>query len=42
MNDHRDRRLALLYHAIEFGLAVVGLSWAIYQIRKPRFVETTR
>jgi len=42
--DRRDRRLALIYHALEFALAAVGLTWAIYQIRKPRghYVETKR
>jgi hypothetical protein len=40
MTSHRARKLALIYHAIELGLAVVGLSWAFYQIRRPRFVET--
>jgi hypothetical protein len=44
MSDHdrRDRKLALIYHALEFALAAVGLSWAIYQITKSRLVETKR
>lgn len=41
--ERRNAKLALIYHAFEFGLATVGLGWAVYQVsklRRQRLVET--
>jgi hypothetical protein len=40
--ERRNATLALIYHALEFGLATIGILWAIFQIlqlRKQPLVE---
>lgn len=41
--ERRNAKLALIYHAFEFGLATIGIGWALYQIRpKKAWTETRR